>query len=206
MVRSVYVVRHGERADVDPLWINAHPNESQDPSLTELGLKQAAATANFIKSLIAGRSCAIYSSPFLRCLETAAELCKTIEVSPLYVHKGLAEFYSPMYFTSQPRLESRKEVSGIQCLVEEKHNLPLFPEVVDAMAMRYQQAAKGLLDTVDEEVLVIVTHGYGVQFITEFLDSNAFVFEMPYCAVSEAEKTASGWRVVLAASANHLAQ
>ncbi|NMC36311.1 histidine phosphatase family protein [Candidatus Beckwithbacteria bacterium] len=57
MAQTIYFVRHGQK--------EKHPG---DPSLTDLGIRQAKATANYFKDKTID---ALYSSPLLRTKETA---------------------------------------------------------------------------------------------------------------------------------------
>ena len=70
---SVWVVRHGERIDaVEKGWKKtaARPH---DPPLTPTGFEQAAATGRALRD---HRLDAIYTSPFLRCVQTATAIAE----------------------------------------------------------------------------------------------------------------------------------
>ena len=78
VVKYVYVVRHGERYDcVHPEW-KATAKRPHDPHLSAAGVKQAHATGQFIAHRTRKErgddemaDIAIYTSPFLRCVQTA---------------------------------------------------------------------------------------------------------------------------------------
>ena len=92
--RRLWVVRHGERADdANPLW-HLTATRPHDPPLTAEGIRQAESTAEALR-----RKChqqpieAVYTSPFLRCLETAAAIASALQL-PLKVEPGLSEWLS----------------------------------------------------------------------------------------------------------------
>ena len=69
----MWVVRHGERIDaVEKGWKKtaARPH---DPPLTPTGFEQAAATGRALRD---HRLDAIYTSPFLRCVQTATAIAE----------------------------------------------------------------------------------------------------------------------------------
>ena len=94
VVGSIWVLRHGERADVaDPTWLET-ADRPHDPPLTALGQQQAQATAN---ALANERIDAIYSSPFLRCMQTAAAVARARGL-PIRVEPGLGELLNERWF------------------------------------------------------------------------------------------------------------
>ena len=94
--------RHGERAD------DAGRTDfpiAHDPPLTELGMKQARLTGEFIKNhlgeeMLAASTIHVASSPFLRCLQTSAGVLKGagIEDTPITVHNNLSEYLNTNWF------------------------------------------------------------------------------------------------------------
>ena len=77
-VKYIYVMRHGERYDsVHPEW-KATAKRPHDPHLSADGVKQAYTTGRFIAERTRKErgedemaDIAIYTSPFLRCVQTA---------------------------------------------------------------------------------------------------------------------------------------
>lgn len=76
---EIILIRHGQSAN------NALPDHSRvpDPGLTELGVKQANATAQWLEEVPVSR---LYCSPFLRALETTRPIAQSkslsVEVRP----------------------------------------------------------------------------------------------------------------------------
>jgi broad specificity phosphatase PhoE len=99
--RRVYIVRHGQRRDVtDPAWAR-HAARPWDPPLAYAGREEALRLA---AALARSGIDAIFSSPFLRTLETAAPLALAADL-PIFVEPGLSEWLTPDWFpVSQPTL------------------------------------------------------------------------------------------------------
>ena len=98
---SVWVVRHGERIDsVEKGWKKtaARPH---DPPLTPAGFEQAAATGRALRE---HRLDAIYTSPFLRCVQTATAIVEAMGpgAPPIHVEPGLGEWLFNRWFSTQP--------------------------------------------------------------------------------------------------------
>ena len=83
-VRYIFVIRHGERAD----HVGLQPQHTVDPHLSPAGLDQASKTGQFIKQTLKEiearegedfNSVNVRSSPFVRCIQTAAMICKSID-------------------------------------------------------------------------------------------------------------------------------
>lgn len=89
-IADVYVVRHAERADeADTSWLPPPGLHACDAPLTPLGLAQAAEAAAVVATLHAARPFArVVTSPFVRCVQTAAALSVALRL-PLVAHPGL---------------------------------------------------------------------------------------------------------------------
>ena len=93
---SVWVVRHGERADVadGEWWITA--KRPHDPPLTPLGLRQARAAG---LALVGQRVDCIYSSPFYRCVQTALGIAEALGGGlKVKIEPGLGEMLHHEWF------------------------------------------------------------------------------------------------------------
>mmetsp|Transcript_32946 Transcript_32946/g.79699 ORF Transcript_32946/g.79699 Transcript_32946/m.79699 type:complete len:289 (-) Transcript_32946:447-1313(-) len=106
--KAVVVVRHGERLDYimrdrGENWIPT-TDRPWDPPLTENGKQQANALGmalpSMLKTLNLPSIAAVYSSPFHRCRQTAAELCASDDKLKVQVELGLAESINQNWFRS----------------------------------------------------------------------------------------------------------
>ena len=92
----VWICRHGNRIDfVDPAW---RGHNGDDPHLSPDGVVQAQETG---KRLRGEGIRYIFSSPFLRTVETAHYIAEAIDV-PIYIEEGASEWLNPEWFSALP--------------------------------------------------------------------------------------------------------
>ena len=106
----LYIVRHGERAD-----LNGTEEDKKnirlkfDPNLTENGKLQAQTTGKFIDLNLESTyskkgikyNVIIISSPFLRCLQTAANIAKNlknVQQKTIFIEDKIGEIMSSRWF------------------------------------------------------------------------------------------------------------
>ena len=99
----MFVVRHGQRADQadGEWWLTAA--RPADPPLTDLGLQQAAATGEALAPLASAAS-VIYSSPFTRCVQTAAQIANKLGLR-IRIEPGIGEELHADWFDFSPRTD-----------------------------------------------------------------------------------------------------
>eukprot|EP00659_Diplonema_papillatum_P010131 gene10131-15575_t len=92
-LQYVYVVRHGHRIDdFDPDWKS---DKMYDPPLTQEGVEAAGLLGREFSSMhVSKQPRLVVSSPFTRCLQTAAAIAKTLGISTIHVHHQLGEIHS----------------------------------------------------------------------------------------------------------------
>lgn len=97
---SVCIARHGIRLDfADPEWFKTAARP-YDPPLAPAGVMQARELA---QRLHTERIAHIFSSPFLRCVETASEIASLLEL-PIEIEPGLSEWLNAAWFDALPPL------------------------------------------------------------------------------------------------------
>lgn len=101
------MIRHGERADnvenVEALGIVIE--EIQDPPLTPTGVQQSRETGAYLREYLGQNGytkVVIASSPFLRALQTAAQVAKVLEIEEIQVNYLLTEWLKFEFFDSDP--------------------------------------------------------------------------------------------------------
>ena len=92
-IANLYLVRHADRFDSYPAnkWVERASRNQQDPRdcpLSEFGHSQAAQLADFFT----GKVQKVYSSPYLRTLQTANHVAEKLDL-PINVEHGLSEGY-----------------------------------------------------------------------------------------------------------------
>jgi broad specificity phosphatase PhoE len=97
--RTVSLVRHGDRRDfADPSWARS-ADRPEDPPLSRAGVAQVEALAARLRGAPVEH---VFSSPFLRCVETADVLAAALSAD-LKIEPGLSEWLSREWFPLPPR-------------------------------------------------------------------------------------------------------
>jgi len=157
---EIYLIRHGVRQDfVDPSW-KLSALEPNDPPLAEAGLRQG---EDIAAALTDSGILAIYCSPFLRALQTAAASSKRTGI-PVRVEPGFGEWLNPEFFSFPPRLLSGPNTAGVCPLVDADYipaHTPGGLELDEAVEVRAR--VKSTIDTIllraPGESFAAFTHG-----------------------------------------------
>ena len=197
LMKSIIVMRHGERIDcIDELKNNQELSE-YDPELTKKGIKQAKDIGTQIKKSLKKEmnTLNIYSSPFTRTIMTGINLAQKLNIKKnnIYIVNSLFEIASKNNFNYFPLNSLLINNKSNQKKLYEKYILNdanklnnftinefkqnekgiQYPENFNDAIKRYNEIAGLLFDAIlkneNNSLNVIVTHGYGVQVITEFL-------------------------------------
>ena len=100
MQRCVWLARHADRQDfADPRWA-ATADRPFDPPLSALGRRQAQALA---RRLARAPLAHLFSSPFLRCVETTSPIADALDLS-IGLDDGLSEWLNREWFRERPVL------------------------------------------------------------------------------------------------------
>lgn len=199
----IYVVRHGERGDdaIDPTEKEKMIAE-YDPHLTKLGFLQAQAAGKEIlrftddftaKANLKTKDLKyiVVSSPFLRCIQTAANIVNSIGLDKIYngkiyLESGASEIMSKKWFKetiNEDLLIKKLNKEELTTMIGAEYTWGLGPEKVivqpqypedfqqfcDRFETFYNAVKDWFLETFpsEEYALIIVTHGYGVQCVVE---------------------------------------
>lgn len=183
----VLVMRHGERID-NSLTESKHQQlKEYDPELTNKGLEQAKNIGEQLQCIItcALKSIKVYSSPFTRTLQTGHKVAKAFKDSEVvfHIHEGLSELlgqnnfkYNPLSTLLYYNINNNQYKNFLsflnpnQCNYS-KYNL-VYPETFEKGIERYRNTAKeiaSLIEKGNEDLSIIVTHGYGVSSISTCL-------------------------------------
>ncbi|GLC34494.1 hypothetical protein PLESTB_001255200 [Pleodorina starrii] len=181
------VMRHGRREDTDnPLW-QVQARFPFDTPLSASG-KEIMEAANRLKQ--AGRTIdVVYTSPFLRCLQTSEQLIRALgcENIPVFVHQGLSEVHSPhlLFKASRPSLSQRARYwlwrasysshsrPARQRFTRKARILdgswPQVPESEYSATLRFRQVILELAAKHPGQQVLLVSHGKSVQVAHEAL-------------------------------------
>jgi broad specificity phosphatase PhoE len=198
----LWLVRHGSRVDfVDPFWgkTAARPH---DPGLSIEGVEQARRVAKRLRSEGIRR---IFTSPFLRCAQTAQLVAGQLG-APVHVEPGLGELNNPDWFDGLPELLSLSELSATTAAFDESHE-PLhersYPETIEQAFERATHTALGILDRYPGPTL-LVGHAVSVMGIVRGLtgfDGDVFC---QVASLFRIERIERQWKLTLNGDTSHL--
>jgi broad specificity phosphatase PhoE len=202
----IILIRHGIRQDfADPSW-KFTAQEPNDTPLAEAGLRQAEDIARALEGSGIG---AIYCSPFLRALQTAAPASKHLGI-PLRIEPGFGEWLNPEWFCSLPRLVSLREAAGICPLVDASY-IPIHSqagleqdETVEVRA-RVKIALEAILRRSPGESFAVVAHGSPLGQSATFLVGGLDGVDLRMGAITRISCGNGGFRLISSGS-EHLGE
>jgi broad specificity phosphatase PhoE len=135
----------------------------------------------------------LVSSPFLRCLETAAAVAKALKI-PIQVENGFGEFLFDFDFEFDPMQLLHLKSRGAQALSEElgveiieNEHLPgsVYPESYEEGTARIARNWEIYRQNIKEDVFIIISHLYVVGYLSEiWLGKNQQTSEEGYCKLT----------------------
>jgi len=160
MADYIYITRHGMREDfVNPKWKLTAENPD-DPPLSKEGIIQANELAQRLKK---ENISVIYSSPFLRTIQTSYYIAETLNIK-IKIEYGLMEWLNPAWFNKKPELQpTKKLISKYQNIDPDYKSLfiPTFPEKETEALRRAGNVAKRLIQ-LNPSPILLVGHGASV--------------------------------------------
>jgi broad specificity phosphatase PhoE len=190
--RVIWIMRHGIRQDnIDPNW-GKTAKRPDDPPLAREGGLQAIDTGKFLSNQDIQL---IYSSPFLRCIQTAGLIANIIKV-PLRIEYGLCEALFAKWFSKMPDLSSITELKKEIEWVDETYKsvvIPSFPEKEenDIWERCARTMQKILTDTTGN--ILLVGHGASVAGMLKALIGTNENGNSNLCGLNKIEATGTGW-------------
>lgn len=196
----VWICRHGNRIDfVDPSW---RGRNGDDPHLSPDGVVQAQETGRRLK----GEGIRyIFSSPFLRTVETAHYIAEEIEV-PICIEQGASEWLNPEWFSTAPALMSPQDLAQRFPRVDPSYTsviVPHFPET-DAQALARERKAIRFLTERYPGPLLFVGHGHSVTGLAWGLLDTLDEVHTGLCGLVKLVHRNSHWTMELNGDTTHL--
>src|ERR1043166_781910 len=107
--KTIWIARHGNRADfVDPNW-RATAERPHDPPLSSDGVLQAQALGKRLAQHGAPIH-HLFASPFLRTVQTAFHVAEAIDAQ-IKIEHGACEWLNPVWFDKPPGMLSPHEMA-----------------------------------------------------------------------------------------------
>ncbi|MDJ0743615.1 MAG: histidine phosphatase family protein [Xenococcaceae cyanobacterium MO_167.B27] len=202
MNRTVWIARHGNRFDfVYPEWFNT-AERRYDPPLSEDGLLQGYQLGKRLQSENINH---IFSSPFLRTIQTAHQIADILDL-PIKLEAGLSEWFNPNWMSETPQTHPRE-------ILEDKYHRidwnycsylhPQYPETETEVNYRTGKTAKWLVDNFPDNLL-LVGHSASVMGATQILVPNTPIFKTPVGSLVKLIGNQQGWQLELAGDTSHL--
>lgn len=204
MTDTVWAVRHGQRQDtVDPDW-ELTAARVHDPGLTELGRWQAWRCGRYFADNAVDFE-AIYCSPFLRAVQTTAEICGEIG-GEAWLEPGLGEHRNSEWFDSEPETLSSETLADYFDPIRNDHEpfvVPEFPESHDEAERRAGEAARRAADAHDGQVL-LVGHGLTIGGVVRGLVGSTEGVDAPLCGITRMDRAGDEWELGFSGHTAHL--
>lgn len=201
---NIFLIRHGLREDMlHPDWKSTAPRPDDTP-LSEEGFRQAGDVAGVLAS--AG-VVALYSSPFLRAVQTAAATSNRLHI-PIRIEPGFSEFINPQWFQNVPELMSPAELEAVCPLIDSQYQpvcRDLGFEESEAVTVRHRvnQTLNHILAGQPETSIAIFTHGAPLCQAVSLLIDTLEGIDTGMAAITQVHY-ADGQCQLVASGSNHL--
>jgi broad specificity phosphatase PhoE len=157
-MQTLWLVRHGHRLDfIQPEWFDTavYP---YDPPLSSEGLDRAISLAEEFRQVRIDR---IYTSPFLRTIQTADPLARLLQL-PIRLEWGLCEWLCQYWTSGFPETSPAEDL--MQCYPNIDVNyqslvMPCYPETAEELDARIINIAYKLMQGNCENILAIAHKG-----------------------------------------------
>jgi broad specificity phosphatase PhoE len=202
MASVIWLARHGNREDfVDPTWAE-RAEYPDDPPLSTDGHDQA----RRLGARLRGEGIvSIFCSPFLRTVQTAAEVAEILDL-PIQLEPGFGEYLNPGWFAHPPELRTISDLQGMVPRVRfdpRPFDVPIYPETCRAAYRRAARTVQRVAGLVDAPVL-FVGHGASVSGAAMLLACEDRETACPLAALFKLRGTGGGWKVEVRADTTHL--
>jgi broad specificity phosphatase PhoE len=202
MLQNVWVARHGNRYDfVYPEWFLTALRR-YDPSLSDDGIVQAKQLAARLKS---EKITHIFSSPFLRSIQTANEVAEVLNL-PIKLEQGLGEWLNPDWMSENPQLQPRDELTVTYPRIDWDYDsliIPQYPESETVVINRVGETIFQLMNQHSEHIL-IVGHSITVMGAIIRLLGGDVEIKPSLCSLTKLTKINHQWQLELNCDISHL--
>jgi broad specificity phosphatase PhoE len=209
MTQIIWIARHGSRLDfADPEWCINAPRP-HDPPLSPNGMHQGGQLAQRLKP---ERITHLFSSPFLRAVETANVVAEDLDLS-MRIEPGFSEWLNRAWFPAPPETLSVDELARRFPRIDRDYRprgSARYGESGEEALRRSGETAVRLAHDFREDFL-IVGHGASVLGATAGLlrlapddPAQKLLPQMPFGCLVKLVRQADAWVMELACDTSHL--
>jgi broad specificity phosphatase PhoE len=202
--RAVFIARHGNRIDfIDKNW-RATAARPHDPHLSPDGVVQAKQLARRLKGENIGH---LFASPFLRTVQTAAEVAEVLDI-PIKIEHGATEWLCENFYAIEPDYHP-VEVMARQYPRVARDYAPRvrtqYPEDAECKAM-FERCAAAIRQLVQEfdGNLLFIGHGASVQGLAYGLLDERPQINCGLCSLTKLVFDGTRWTLQFAGDTSHL--
>ncbi|MBW4665658.1 MAG: histidine phosphatase family protein [Chroococcus sp. CMT-3BRIN-NPC107] len=206
MTQTIWIARHANRLDfVNPDWFLT-AQRRYDPPLSEDGIVQASQLAQRLKK---ENIKAIFSSPFLRTIQTANQVAEVLDLQ-IKLESGLSEWLNPEWMSETPEKMPIHELVTLFPRIDRNYNsrvVAQYPEIGKTAFLRAGETARRLVGEFSEDIL-LVGHGASVLGATMGLVGDVVETEIKaaLCCLIKVVRQEARWVLELNGDTSHLAQ
>ena len=157
-MQTLWLVRHEQRLDfIEPEWFDT-ATYRYDPPLSTAGSDRAGCLAQALSQVRIDR---IYTSPFLRTIQTAAPLARLLQL-PMQLEWGLCEWLCQDWTSGFPDTNPVDELSKCYPNIDVTYKslvMPIYPETAAELDARIAIIADKLVRCNDGQILAIAHKG-----------------------------------------------
>jgi len=206
MNRTIWILRHALREDsVNPDWVK-NTDRPWDPPLAKKEFFQAESVAKRLKNAKINH---LFSSPFLRALQTSDCVAETLGI-PVIVDTGLGEWGTAQTHIPKDAPLNRDEITSMFPGIHSFRvsAVPSYPiESEWELFIRMRTTIQSLLKLVPEGNILLVSHASPIIVLLRYLDESFFVQfcdpqehplsqlseKVPICSLSKVIKKKDYW-------------
>jgi broad specificity phosphatase PhoE len=166
---NIYLVRHGESEHNVDRFLMAHTHDSKH-HLTARGLSQVEAAATFIAQELKGNF-VVYSSPYLRTIETAQAIHRKLPEGTLFYENPLIREWElgNLYDFNNRTPEAKKEFKAAGPFYFRYYNGESLADVYLRASLFMQTVVQRIERGQRYDHLIVVTHAAFIQMLLAFL-------------------------------------
>lgn len=157
-MQTLWLVRHAHRLDfIEPEWFDTAVYR-YDPPLSPQGVERASALASELSQIPIDR---LFSSPFLRSIQTADPLARLLEL-PIQLEWGLCEWLCQDWSTELPQTTPVEELVKLYPNIDSNYQsliLPCYPETSAQLSVRVSSLAHKLVQCNCKNTIAIAHKG-----------------------------------------------